>query len=160
MWVSDCCFTPDEIFFSHLMERTSYIQWYEGPSWSWSYGSWIYNYLCNEYLSPLTLWVRILLRWGVLDTTLCDEVCQWLSLSFCCCSLFSSCRHVPFIWRCFPLALLCYVARRLIALVLHLSPKHATFERKKVHDWAHFTLAIYLMKFVSDLRQVRGFPHQ
>jgi len=23
------------------------------PSWSWSYGSWIYNYLCNEYLSPL-----------------------------------------------------------------------------------------------------------
>jgi hypothetical protein len=23
--------------------------------------SWIYNYLCNQYLSPLTLWVRILL---------------------------------------------------------------------------------------------------
>ena len=32
------------------------------------YGSWIYNYLCNQYLSPLTLWVRIPLRWGVLDT--------------------------------------------------------------------------------------------
>ena len=28
-------------------------------SWSWSYGSWIYNCLCNQYLSPLTLWVRI-----------------------------------------------------------------------------------------------------
>jgi hypothetical protein len=28
------------------------------PSWSWSYGSWIYNYLCNQYLSPLKLWVR------------------------------------------------------------------------------------------------------
>ena len=28
---------------------------YEGPSWLWSYGSWIYNYLCNHYqcLSPL-----------------------------------------------------------------------------------------------------------
>ena len=26
---------------------------------SWSYGTWIYNYLCNQYLSPLTLWVRI-----------------------------------------------------------------------------------------------------
>jgi hypothetical protein len=26
-----------------------------GPSWSWSYGSWIYNYLCNQCLSPLTL---------------------------------------------------------------------------------------------------------
>ena len=30
-----------------------------GPSWSWSYGSWIYNYLCNRCLSLLTLWVRI-----------------------------------------------------------------------------------------------------
>ena len=47
--------------------------------WSWSYGSWIYNYLCNQCLSPLTLWVRILLRRGVLDTTLCDKVCQWLT---------------------------------------------------------------------------------
>jgi hypothetical protein len=25
------------------------------------------------------LWVRILLRRGVLDTTLCDKVCQWLA---------------------------------------------------------------------------------
>jgi hypothetical protein len=31
----------------------------EGPSWSWSYGSWIYNHLCNQCLSLLTLWVRI-----------------------------------------------------------------------------------------------------
>jgi len=30
-----------------------------GPSWSWSDGSWIYNYLCNHFLSPLKLWVRI-----------------------------------------------------------------------------------------------------
>ena len=30
----------------------------QGSSWSWSYGSWIYNYLCNQCLSPLTLWVR------------------------------------------------------------------------------------------------------
>jgi hypothetical protein len=41
-----------------------------GPSWSWSYGSWIYNYLCNKWLSPPTMWVRIPLRRGVLDTTL------------------------------------------------------------------------------------------
>jgi hypothetical protein len=41
-----------------------------GPSWSWSYCSWIYNYLCNKYLSPLKLWARIALRSGVLDTTL------------------------------------------------------------------------------------------
>ena len=25
------------------------------------------------------LWVRIALRWGVIDTTLCDKVCQWLA---------------------------------------------------------------------------------
>ena len=53
-----------------------------GPSWSWSYGSWIYNYLCNQCLSPLTLWVRIPFRQGVLDTTFCDKVCQWLGQWF------------------------------------------------------------------------------
>ena len=46
------------------------------PSWLWSYGSWIYNYLCNQCLSPLMLWVRISIR--ARFTTLCDEVCQWL----------------------------------------------------------------------------------
>ena len=43
-------------------------------SWSWSYSS----YLGNQCLSPLTIWVRIPLKRGVLDTTLCD-VCQWLA---------------------------------------------------------------------------------
>ena len=32
----------------------------------------------NRCLSPLKLWVRIPLRWGVLNTTLCDKICQWL----------------------------------------------------------------------------------
>ena len=35
------------------------------------------NYLCNQCLLPLTLWVRILHRQDVLDTTLCDKACQW-----------------------------------------------------------------------------------
>ena len=43
------------------------------------YGGWIYNYLCNQCLSPLKLWVRTSFRRGVLDTTLCDKVCQWLT---------------------------------------------------------------------------------
>ena len=30
--------------------------------------------MCNQCLSPLTLWVWIPLRWGVLDTTLCDNL--------------------------------------------------------------------------------------
>ena len=49
------------------------------PSWPWSYGSWIYNYLCNKCISPPILWVWIPFRRGVLDTTLCDKVCQWLA---------------------------------------------------------------------------------
>jgi hypothetical protein len=47
-----------------------------GPSWQWSYGSWIYYYLCNHYLSQLMLWVQISIR--ARCTTLCDKVCQWL----------------------------------------------------------------------------------
>ena len=36
-----------------------------------------YTSLWKQCLSPLT-WVRILFKQGVLDTTLCDKVCQWL----------------------------------------------------------------------------------
>jgi hypothetical protein len=52
---------------------------FEGPSGSWSYRSWIYNYLCNQWLLPLTLCFRIPLMRGVLDTTLCDKVWQYLA---------------------------------------------------------------------------------
>jgi hypothetical protein len=37
-------------------------------------GSWNYNYLCNQCLSPLTLRVWFPLRWGLLYTMLCDNV--------------------------------------------------------------------------------------
>ena len=40
---------------------------------------WNYNYLCNQCISPLALWIWIPRRLGVLDTTLCDKVCQWLA---------------------------------------------------------------------------------
>ena len=50
----------------------------QGSMWQRSYGNWIYNYLCNQCLSPLTLWERIQLKWNVIDTILCDNVCQWL----------------------------------------------------------------------------------
>ena len=48
-----------------------------GMSWPWLYGSWIYNYLCNQCLLPLMLLVRISIR--VTCTTLCDKFCQWLA---------------------------------------------------------------------------------
>jgi hypothetical protein len=38
---------------------------------------WIYNYLCNQCLSPLLLSVRISIK--ARCTTLCDKVCQWLA---------------------------------------------------------------------------------
>jgi hypothetical protein len=46
-------------------------------SWPWSHGSGIYNYLWNQCLSPLMLWVRISIR--TRSRTLCDKVCQWLA---------------------------------------------------------------------------------
>ena len=49
----------------------------KGASWPWLYGSWIYNYICNLYLSSLMLWVRILLMARCI--TVCDKVCQWLA---------------------------------------------------------------------------------
>ena len=59
------------------------LPYVKGPSWSWLYGSWIYNYICSQCLSPLTLWVQIPLRRGVFDTTLCDKVCQWHETGRC-----------------------------------------------------------------------------
>ena len=53
----------------------------KGLLWSWLYGNWIYNYLCNQCLSPLTLWVLILLRRGVLNTTLCNRLVVFLGSS-------------------------------------------------------------------------------
>ena len=46
----------------------------QGLSWPWSHGIWIYNYLCNQCLSPLMLWVTIWIRARCI--TLCDKVCQ------------------------------------------------------------------------------------
>ena len=66
--------------FSKMYPHTKvYQEDMTGPLRSWLYGSWIYNYLCNQCLSPLTF--RIPLRRGVLDTTLCDKACQcrWFS---------------------------------------------------------------------------------
>ena len=52
------------------MKFSVYTLLYWGPSWTWSYGSWIYNYLLN----PAQV------RCSVLDSTLCDKVCQWLAI--------------------------------------------------------------------------------
>jgi hypothetical protein len=68
------CATNPTTHNSNFM-KVSYF--YYTHFWPWSYGSWIYNYLCNQCLSPLMLWVRISIR--ARYTTLCDKVCQWLA---------------------------------------------------------------------------------
>ena len=83
-WNGDCSRTI-EVFlhFNCLVSLLWYcicaplLYGHSGLLWPWSYDTWIYNYLCSQCLSPLTVWVRILLRRGVIDTTLCDKVCQW-----------------------------------------------------------------------------------
>jgi hypothetical protein len=62
---------------SRRLISLSMLYIFEGLSWPWSYGSWIYNYLCNQCHSPLMLWVRILIR--ARCATLGDTVCQLLA---------------------------------------------------------------------------------
>jgi hypothetical protein len=65
------------VMFKTIYNKLPIQALFEGPSWLWSHGSWIYNYLCNQYLSPLMLWVRISIRERC--TTLCHKICQWLA---------------------------------------------------------------------------------
>jgi hypothetical protein len=82
-----------DMVFNATFNNISVISWRSPPQsfqenvlllcvfclWSWYYGSWIYSCLFNQFLLPITLWIRISLGRGVLDTTLCDKVCQWLA---------------------------------------------------------------------------------
>jgi len=43
------------IFMKKYISVLRYLLDPPGPSWLWSYGSWIYNYLCNQCLSQLKL---------------------------------------------------------------------------------------------------------
>ena len=56
-----------------------HLIWRRGPSWSWLYGSWIYNYLCNQCLSPLKLWV-----WAPFMARCSWYNIMWSSLSVTC----------------------------------------------------------------------------
>jgi hypothetical protein len=79
-WPLCCLFFFDiRILITSLVSSNSSSKTFQPPLWgsSWSDGSWIYNYLCNQCLLPLRLWVRIPLM--ARCTTLCDKVCQWLA---------------------------------------------------------------------------------
>jgi hypothetical protein len=64
--------------FLHFDWLCKQCSWLQGQTWPWSYGGWIYNYLCsNQCLSPLMLWVRISIR--ARCTALYDKAYQWLA---------------------------------------------------------------------------------
>ena len=54
------------------------LVYHVGPSWSWSYGSWIYNllYMQSVPITTKTVCANPAHERGVLNTTLCDKVCQ------------------------------------------------------------------------------------
>ena len=54
----------EQRFFSSFTFHSQLFDNEQGPLW-------------NQCLSPLTLWVLNPLMRGVLETTLCDKVCQW-----------------------------------------------------------------------------------
>jgi hypothetical protein len=91
---------------------------------SWSYGSWIYNYMCTQCLSPLKLWVPtpFMAKWSFnLAFRYIEDV---LSLN--------NCMFGDFVDRIYPIQL--------------------EIKDNKYTDRSH-----YVIKFVSDLRQVGGF---
>ena len=60
------------------IEYAPHLSEIRAPNVSRSYGSWIFNYLCIQCLTPLKLWVLIPLMVRCTRATLCDRVCQWL----------------------------------------------------------------------------------
>ena len=75
-----CLFTIHEFLFICFCFCDIYLKNIIIASRSWSYGSWIYNCLCHQCLSPLTLWVRIPFRRGVLDAKLWYKIVSlWYS---------------------------------------------------------------------------------
>ena len=69
-WYLVCVICNCNSFLSTLFKLSTVV------TWSGLYGSCIYNVLCSQSLSPVTLWVWFPLRWDVLNTKLCDKVCQ------------------------------------------------------------------------------------
>jgi hypothetical protein len=75
------------IYYTRILYIIYHTLYKKGPSWFGSYGSWIYNLLWNNCLSPLLLWVRIPNRarcttlWVVFNTTFNNiSVISWRSV--------------------------------------------------------------------------------
>ena len=82
-WVGISTLRDRENRITLTRSRYVWFQYYqnftERPSWSWSYGSWIYNYLCTSAYHQKLCDFEARSRRGVLYTTLWDTVWQWLA---------------------------------------------------------------------------------
>ena len=77
-WICKTCHT--HLLHNNVPPISVYFKLISWPlsdgSWMY-YFCWIYYYLCNQCLSPLMLWNRILIK--ARYTTLCDRACLWLA---------------------------------------------------------------------------------
>jgi hypothetical protein len=75
-----------EDFFQHTSAALNYVIVYMYMYLVMVFNATFNNISAKSYISPLKLWVRVLLRRGVHDTTVYDKVCQrlatglWISL--------------------------------------------------------------------------------
>ena len=70
----------------HVIEQNYIIHvldcWFHSVQGPWTYGSWIYDYLCNQCISPLKLWIRTPFM------AMCTRInIMWYNLSVTCNSL-------------------------------------------------------------------------
>jgi hypothetical protein len=63
----------DCVFILSVNRTLHFFVWFRSFIFSWSL-----SLLNCHSLSPLSFWGRIPLRRGVLDTTFCNKVCQWI----------------------------------------------------------------------------------
>jgi hypothetical protein len=135
-------------FLKKILHGNLWIYPMRGPLWS--YGTLIYNYLCNQCPPPLMFWVRILIR--ARCTTLCDKVCQWLVTG----QWFSP---AP------PVSSTNKSDRHDITEILLKVALNTIKQTSNKYLIQHYVIKFVsdlrlVIKFVSDLRLVSGFLHQ
>jgi hypothetical protein len=151
-----------------------------GSSWPWSYGSWIYSYLWNQCRSPLMLWVRISIR--ARCKALCDKVLScgghigcwiWtkrgmldLKTTYHSCKIsYKTNKQKQFAWWCLtPLSTIFPLYRGSRGRDRTVVGFTTTYAISTYYHWccefesqSERSVKHYVIKFVSDLRQVGGF---
>jgi hypothetical protein len=110
-----------------------------GRRWSWSYGSWIYNYLCNQCLSPLMWSITI-------------ELPQWWGRGLGFCDNISSLNILKNVWRLF----LCILRKHKLRINFPHSSTYSVVVYLPSTSQVNCILH-YAKEFFSDLLKVSNF---